>query len=105
MSLTADYRIPVSLTSLKNIIIGANVVGSGPVYWDAANIYKQDFYAVVGAHATLDFGTVSLDLWGRNLTDTGYNTFLINSSVDGVTRSFAQRGLPIQAGFDLRLKL
>ena len=104
MSLTADYRIPVSLTSLKNIIIGANVVGSGPVYWDAANIYKQDFYAVVGAHATLDFGTVSLDLWGRNLTDTGYNTFLINSSVDGVTRSFAQRGLPIQAGFDLRLK-
>ena len=98
MSLTADYRIPVSLTSLKNIIIGANVVGSVPVYWDAANIYKQDFYAVVGAHATLDFGTVSLDLWGRNLTDTGYGTFYFVS----INHGFVQQGRPRQVGATLR---
>ena len=106
MSLTADYRIPVSANGLlKNIIPGANLVCNGPTYWDAANEFKQDLYAVLGAHLTFDFGCFDLDLWGRNLTDTGYNTFLVNSSVDGVRRSFAQRGTPLQVGIDVRVKL
>ena len=104
MSLVADYRFPIASPVIHNLIVGANVVANGPTYWDAANDYKQDFYAVLGAHVTLDFGRIDLDLWGRNLTDTGYNTFLVNSSVDGTTRSFAQRGIPVQAGIDLRLK-
>ena len=104
MSIVADYRFPIDNAVLHNIILGANVVGNGPTYWDAANQYKQDFYAVAGAHLTLDFGSIDIDIWGRNLTDTKYNTFLVNSSVDGTTRSFAQRGTPIQAGVDLRIK-
>ena len=104
MSLLADYRFPVGTGILKNVIAGANIVGNGPTYWDAANAYKQDFYAVLGAHVTFDFGNIDLDIWGRNLTDTKYSTFLVNSSVDGVRRSFAQCGTPIQAGFDLRLR-
>lgn len=104
MSIVADYRFPIASTVLHNVVVGANLVGNGPTYWDAANDYKQDFYAVLGAHVTLDFGRIDLDLWGRNLTDTGYNTFLVNSSVDGTPRSFAQRGIPVQAGIDLRLK-
>ena len=104
MSIVADYRFPIDNAVLHNIILGANVVGNGPTYWDAANQYKQDFYAVEGAHLTLDFGSIDIDIWGRNLTDTKYNTFLVNSSVDGTTRSFAQRGTPIQAGVDLRIK-
>ena len=57
MSLTADYRIPVSANGLlKNIIPGINLVCNGPTYWDVANEYKQDLYAVLGAHLTFDFG-------------------------------------------------
>lgn len=105
MSVSADYRLPISQrTILKNIVVGANVVGNGPTYWDVANDYRQDFYAVAGAHLTFDFGALGVDLWGRNLTDTGYNTFLVNSAVDGVRRSFAQRGLPVQAGMDIKVK-
>ena len=104
MSLLADYRFTIGNGILKNIITGANAVANGPTYWDAANELKQNFYAVVGAHVTFDFGNVDLDLWGRNLSNVHYSTFLVNSSVDGTTRSFAQRGTPIQAGFDLRLK-
>ena len=105
MSVSADYRFPISQrTILKNIVVGANVVGNGPTYWDVANDYRQDFYAVAGAHLTFDFGALGVDLWGRNLTDTGYNTFLVNSAVDGVRRSFAQRGLPVQAGMDIKVK-
>lgn len=106
-SVAADYRIPLSISGLvRSVTIGADVTGNGPVYWDAANTTRQSLYAVAGAHASFNLGRhVSVNLWGRNLTDTYYATFLVNSSVDGVSRSFAQRGRPIQAGADLSIKL
>ena len=85
--------------------IGANVAGQGKIWWDEANTYSQKFYATLGAHADYDFGPVVVSLWGRNLTDTKYNTFAIQSAAAGGTRYFAQRGYPIQAGVDVRLHL
>lgn len=103
---TADYRFTISHAgALKTLTVGANVTGCGKTYWDAGNEYSQNVYATLGAHVTFNFGAVKVNLWGRNLTDTGYNTFLINSSVDGVGRSFAQRGNPIQVGLDVGLHL
>lgn len=105
-SLMADYRIDISKCSvLKSITIGANVAGNGETYWDVDNLYSQKLYALLGAHASLDMGMVTVNLWGRNLTDTKYNTFLINSSIDRTNRSFAQRGTPFQVGVDLSLHL
>ncbi len=83
--------------------LGANVAGQGKTWWDEANTYGQDFYALLGAHADYDFGPVLVSLWGRNLTDTKYNTFAIQSSAAGGTRYFAQRANPLQVGVDLRL--
>lgn len=89
---------------LKSVAVGADVTGNGKTYWDVDNDCCQKFYAVLGAHATFDFGTAKVRLWGRNLTDTRYNTFLVNSAVDGVRRSFAQRGNPVHAGVDVTLQ-
>ena len=101
-SAMADYRFALSTGRLlRSVTIGANVVGNGKIYWDAGNDYSQKLYAILGAHAAFDFGAVSIDLWGRNLTNTKYNTFLINSSADQTTRSFAQRGNPVQLGLDV----
>ena len=83
--------------------IGANVAGQGKTWWDEANSYAQKFYALLGAHADYDFGPVVVSLWGRNLTDTHYNTFAVQSSAAGGTRYFAQRGNPFQMGLDLKL--
>ncbi len=103
-SAMADYRIGLSQGGmLRSVTVGANVVGNGNTYWDSENLYSQKLYAILGAHVALDFGAVRVDLWGRNLTDTKYNTFLVNSSADQTTRSFAQRGNPIQAGVDVSL--
>ncbi len=103
-SAMADYRFDLSrCKTLRSVTFGANIAGNGNTYWDSENIYSQKLYAILGAHVALDFGAVSVDLWGRNLTDTKYNTFLINSSADGTARSFAQRGNPIQAGIDVSL--
>ena len=85
------------------LTIGANVSGQGKTWWDEANTYSQKFYAVLGAHVDYDFGPVVVSLWGRNLTDTKYNTFAVQSSATGTTNCFAQRANPLQVGFDVNI--
>ena len=93
-SAMTDYRI-------GKFTFGLNVAGNGPTYWDVDNEYRQKLYATLGAHAMVDFGCIKLNVWGRNLTDTKYNTMLVNSSIDGTKRSFVQQGNPLQVGADL----
>ncbi len=97
-SLTGDCHI-------GQFTIGANLMGQGKIWWDEANTYSQKFYALLGAHADYDFGPVQVSLWGRNLTDTKYNTFAIQSSAAGGTRYFAQRANPLQVGVDVNIHL
>ena len=99
-SASLDYRFDFS-GALRSLTIGANATLTGKTYWDEANSFSQKAYALLGAHVTADFGLLSLNIWGRNLTNTRYNTFaLYNTSTSS---HFAQRGAPIQCGFDLRL--
>ena len=98
ISALADYHI-------GKFTIGANVAGQGKIWWDEANTYSQKFYAVLGAHADYDFGPLVISLWGKNLTDTKYNTFAIQSSAAGGTRYFAQKANPIQIGMDVNIHL
>ncbi|MCI6198117.1 MAG: TonB-dependent receptor [Prevotella sp.] len=93
-SAMTDYRV-------GKFTFGLNVAGNGPTYWDVDNEYRQKLYATLGAHAMVDFGCIKLNVWGRNLTDTKYNTMLVNSSIDGTNRSFAQQGNPLQVGADV----
>lgn len=105
-SVTADYRIDVSHSGfLRAVTPGISVSGNGCTYWDVDNDSRQNLYATLGAHAVFDFGNVQVNVWGRNLTDTKYNTFLVNSSVYGVNRSFTQRGNPLRVGVDVSLRL
>ena len=100
----ADYKIDFTAGSaVKSLIIGADVTANGRIYWNEANTYSQPFYALLGAHADVLLGDFELKLWCRNLTDTHYNTFAFDSAASGSTKYFAQRGYPIQAGFDLKL--
>lgn len=98
-----DYRMGFASNFLRSMTIGVNVNSQGKIYWDNANSYCQNFYAVLGAHCDLDFGKVVVSLWGRNLTDTNYNTFAVDNAATGKKEYFAQRGNPIQCGVDLRL--
>lgn len=99
----ADYRIRLNGSDVQSIVIGADVTAQGRIYWNEANTYSQPFYALLGAHADINFTGVSLKLWCRNITDTHYNTFAFDSSASGQTIYLAQRGTPIQAGFDINL--
>ncbi|HEY9542646.1 MAG TPA: TonB-dependent receptor, partial [Prevotella sp.] len=85
------------------ITIGANMNAQGQLFWDEANSYSQDFYAVMGAHVKADLGFLSIDLWGRNLTNSRYNTFAVSSAATGKLHYFGQLGNPFQCGVDVRL--
>ena len=95
-SAMADYRF-------GQLTLGANLSAQGRTYWDEANLFSQPFYALLGAHADYDFGSVVISLWGRNLTNSRYNTFAVQSSAAGGTRFFAQRSTPFQFGLDLNI--
>ncbi len=102
MSLAADYRFDTGCDIVKNITFGANLLGKGKTYWEADNSICQKFYATLGAHLAFDLDGIVVDLWGRNLTDTRYHTFLVNSKLPE-QNYFAQIGTPLQVGCDLRI--
>jgi len=95
-SAMADWHI-------SRFTIGANLSGQGKIWWDEANTFSQKLYALLGAHADYDFGPVVVSLWGRNLTNTKYNTFAVQSSAAGGTRYFAQKANPLQVGMDVNI--
>ena len=105
LALRADYRIPINLSALQALTIGADLTAQGQIYWDETETYSQPFYAIPGTHLRLDFAhDVSLQLWGRNLANTRYNTFAFDSNATGRQLYLAQRGRPLQVGADLSIR-
>ena len=92
--------LPFSLLTLLPLF-SVNAKGQGKTYLEADNELCQKFYATLGAHLALDMNRVVVDFWGRNLTNTNYNTFLVNSQL--TKQNFAQRGLPLQVGVDVKM--
>ncbi|GAB6982210.1 TonB-dependent receptor [Prevotella dentasini] len=109
LSANADYRIDVDPAALpdpshrfhlRSVMVGLNLSARGNTYWDEANTISQNFYATLGAHADADFGPLHVNLWIRNLTDTKYNTFAVQSAATGMKYTFGQLGNPFQMGVD-----
>ena len=101
MALLADYKLPLCNSYLHAITFGANTNGFGRMYWTENNNAYQNFYATLGAHLLLDFGSCELNLWGKNLTQTHYKTFYFES----MSRGFYQKGNPLQIGFDFTFRI
>ena len=87
----------------NSFFVGADLTGQGYTEWNEANSFGQKAYVLLGAHVGYDFGNCNVKLWGRNLADTKYNTFAVESKAAGQALRFAQRGNPIQLGVDLNV--
>ncbi len=115
LNVGANYNVFLNNSYFHTLTFGANLTGAGRIYWNEQNGYtlydstiytlnftdnfRQDFYALLNANITLDSKNVQLNFWGRNLTNTRYNTFAFVS----MGRGFEQHGKPFQLGVDLRL--
>jgi len=99
--IAASYRQPLALKWLNAINFTADMRGTGSIYWDEANLYRQPFYTEFGASVRFDFPGGKLDLWGKNLADRHFTIFRFES----MGNSFFQHGLPARGGLTLRLDL
>lgn len=99
--LAASYRLPLHGAFIDAISFSPTLRGTGSIYWDEENLYRQPFYAELGASVRFHHSRFTLDLWGKNLTDTRFNVFRYSS----VGNDFFQRGKPLRGGVTLRLNL
>lgn len=99
-SLDGSYTFFFSENSwVKNLLLGVTYSGAGKVYWTESNSVSEDYYNLLSARAVLRTRLLELELWGKNLTDSRYNTFYFES----MSRGFSQHARPLQVGIDLRL--
>ncbi len=101
VSVIAGYRVFIGQKRADNILFNVGWQGAGKIYWNEANTVSQKFYGTLNASARLNCGKFSYTVWGKNLTDTDYNTFYFRSAGS----SFVQRGKPLQFGLSLDIKL
>ena len=95
------WEIPVRGSKLESVTLDVNMRGTGRIYWNEANTLHQPFYALLGASVSLKGKIWELQVWGRNLTNTRYNTFYFMS----MGNEFLQRGRPVQGGATLLLTI
>lgn len=86
---------------LDRVSLDTNFAGIGKVYWAEDNEMSQGFYGTLNANLVFDKGIFSLELWGKNVLDRNYNTFLFESD----SKYFAQKGKPARWGASLKIKL
>lgn len=97
---TAAYTWHLPACSwLNEVTLGADYSGAGRIYWTEANNVCQDFYSLLGARLAVEMPHCSLQVWGKNLTGTKYNTFYFET----VGRGFEQHGKPLLVGVDLNI--
>ena len=101
LSAGGSYTLPTPrLGVLESVTFRAGCTAAGRIYWTEQNNTWQDLYALLDGGVTLKFPALEVDVWGRNLTATRYDTFYFES----MSRGFAQEGAPRRFGIDLRMK-
>ena len=87
----------------KEHAITLTVIGSGhgDIYWTEDNCVKQPFYTLLDATLSYKWRWLEIGLWGKNLTQTQYNTFYFettNALNPAQPNAFAQQGRPLTFG-------
>ena len=86
---------------MHDITLGATGRGNGRICWTRENDLSQPFYALLDARLSVRHDDLEISLWGNNLTATRYDAFSFFTR----GQAFSQRGTPLQAGLDMRLRL
>lgn len=86
---------------VDRLTLDSNFAGIGKIYWAEDNMMSQGFYGTLNAHLSLDKSIFTVEVWGKNILDRDYNTFLFESLGD----HFGQKGKPARWGASLKIKL
>jgi outer membrane receptor protein involved in Fe transport len=101
LNTSVAYTFTFRNRPVKSLALEANLRGTGKIFWNEQNSLYQDFYLLPGASVILSGEKWSLQIWGKNLSDTRYRTFYFLS----MGNEFLQRGRPIQLGATIRVSI
>ncbi len=87
-------------TIIDRVTFDANFAQIGRVHWTEANDMYEKSYNTVDARLAFDKSIFTVELWGKNIFDTEYNSFLFESSGN----HFAQQGKPARWGASLKMQ-
>lgn len=95
------YRIPVSASFARLLVLNVGWNGIGKIYWNEENSLSQSFYDLWTASLVWEKGVWGASVWGKNILDKEYNTFYFKS----IGNNFFAQGKPLQMGLSLYLNL
>jgi len=101
LSAGAAWTVPTGVKWLGDLVFQAGVRCAGRIWWNEENTLSQPFYALTDASVRFEHARYSLSVWGRNLTDAGYDVFYFKS----IGNEFVQRGRPRTFGITLNINL
>ncbi len=100
----AGYTFNNVCSVFEKLTLNASWNGTGKIYWDEENLVEQKFYSLLNASIlfTKNIGTksngaaraVTLEFWGKNITDTAYNAYYFVS----MQNPFFAKGKPARWG-------
>lgn len=97
-SISVDFKQnPV----VDRLTLDTNFGGIGRVYWQEDNALSQGFYGTLDCRLALEKSLFTLEIWGKNVLDRDYDTFLFESN----RNHFAQRGKPARWGASIKVSL
>ncbi len=96
-----------SSTLLNRLIINIQHTEAGKIYWKEDNSVFQPFYGLTNAGITAEKNAFALEIWGKNVFNTKYNSFYFEATdmITGNTNPFVQRGYPVRFGMSLKYTL
>ena len=101
LSASVNYHIPLNHKFFHSLFLNINTSAFGKIYWDEDNQFTQPFYALLNANIILQMKYLTLELWGKNLTQTRYDVFRFVS----VGNTFLQSGKPLTFGAKIKLEI
>lgn len=97
----AAWSIPTGVEWLGEVVLSCGIRSAGGIRWNEANTLRQDLYTLLDASVRIEHPHYSVDFWGRNITDTRYDTFYFKS----MGNEFTQRGRGATFGMTISLNI
>lgn len=98
---SVDRTFNVQKTMLDAVKVHLGYRGCGTIWWSEANDVSQSYYSLFDASLSLTRGRITLQCWGKNLSNADYNSFYFVS----MGNAFLQKGRPLQFGASLNIAL
>jgi outer membrane receptor protein involved in Fe transport len=100
--LGATYSMPFYGSFFRSLNFYANYQMIGDFFWDEENSAKQDAYGLLNGRITLKTKYFDLGVWGKNMTNTDYNSYYFDMRIPGVLdNKYVQKGKPVIFGLSL----